>query len=98
MDCSELFIKWAYGRGRYIYRQHDTPEELFLIESGIVSVEIDCSIVKELGDREYFGHDTVCFDSPRSESIRVVSPEVVVFAIRKDKIMPIIQERMSDYK
>lgn len=97
-SCIQHFTKWVYGSGRYIYRQHDVPQDIFLISKGSVNVEINCSIAKSYGEREYFGHETVCFDSPRSESIRVITDEIIVFAIRKENIMPIIQERMEDYK
>jgi serine/threonine protein kinase/CRP-like cAMP-binding protein len=97
-ECLPYFQKWVYSCGRYIYRQHDIPSNMFLIGSGSVSVEIDCSIVKSMGEGEYFGHDTVCFDSPRSESIRVITGEITVFSIGKEQVMPVVQSRMQDYK
>jgi CRP-like cAMP-binding protein len=71
---------------------------MFLIQAGSVSVEIDCSIVKSLGEREYFGHETVCFASPRSESIRVITTEARVFSLPGSVIIKAVKARMEHYR
>jgi len=47
-DCVQYFTKWKYNKDTYIYRQHDPPDSLFLIGTGIVAIEIDCNPVKKL--------------------------------------------------
>lgn len=71
---------------------------MFLLQSGSVSVEIDCSIIKSFGEREYFGHETVFFATPRSESIRAITPEAKMFSLPGSVIMKALKEKMEFYR
>ena len=92
--CLEGFQKWKYGKGAFVIRQHNTPENLYIVLEGSVSKEIDCCVVGCYSEGEYFGEQSACYGSPHSCTIRVSSHTCTLLSLASGSFLPILQSAM----
>ena len=71
----KLFLIETYPAGWTVFRQGDPADSAFFIRSGEVEVidEDSGSILRSLGQGDYFGEIALIADAPRSATIRTVS-------------------------
>jgi len=90
---------WNFPAGRYIIKEGEIGEMLFIIEKGM------CDACKCLNDQEvvltqlkkgaFFGELAVMFDMPRTASVRAATPVTALSLTREDLTSVIGEDKIS---
>ena len=62
----------------YIFKQGEKGNKAYLLLDGRVAIEVDGKKVSEISEMEIFGEMSLILKKPRSASIRVLKPSVVL--------------------
>lgn len=89
-------IRRSYGRGESIFHQGDPGEALFVIEDGIVKIDLlseegDEMVLATLGTADTFGELALIDGGPRSASARSMEP-TTVFALPRESFLRAVRE------
>ena len=71
-------LKQKFLPDEYIFRQGEKGDKAYLLLDGRVAIEVDDKKVSEISEMEIFGEKSLVLDKPRSASIRVLRPSVVL--------------------
>ena len=71
-------LKQKFLPDEYIFRQGEKGDKAYLLLDGRVAIEVDDKKVSEISEMEIFGEMSLVLDKPRSASIRVLRPSVVL--------------------
>ena len=80
-------LKQKFLPDEYIFRQGDKGDKACLLLDGRVAIEVNDKKVSEISEMEIFGEMSLILKKPRSASIRVLKPSVV---------LPIDQKILND--
>lgn len=72
-------------RGMLLTEQGAPGDELYIVLDGVLSVEVDGSVVAQVGPGAVFGERAILEGSPRTASLRAVTP-VRVAVVRGDQV------------
>jgi CRP-like cAMP-binding protein len=75
---AEILEKTEVISGQVIFRQGESGDRFYIIESGKVSVQIDGQECAILGTGEYFGEIALLMDMPRTASIIAIHPTILL--------------------
>jgi len=76
-----------YGKGEVLFRQHDTGDELFLIQSGTVDIAVmnghrTEKTIASVGAGSFVGERSLLTGEPRSATVRAAA-DAIVFVVDK---------------
>lgn len=71
-------LKQKYLPDEYVFKQGETGKDAFLLLDGRVAVEVDGKKVAEISEMEIFGEMSLILSKPRTASIRVLKPSIVL--------------------
>ena len=80
-------LKQKFLPDEYIFKQGEKGNKAYLLLDGRVAIEVDDKKVSEISEMEIFGEMSLILKKPRSASIRVLKPSVV---------LPIDEKILSD--
>ncbi|MBN2306876.1 cyclic nucleotide-binding domain-containing protein [Candidatus Peregrinibacteria bacterium] len=86
----------TYKKDDIILNQNEEADGMYVINSGQVAVEIDGDYVTTLKDGDFFGEIALMLHEPRSATIRVISDELSVQFISKEKFEEIKESLDQD--
>ena len=75
----------SYRKGDVILRQNEEADGMYIINNGNVSVDIDDDYITTLGPGDFFGEIALMLHEPRTATIKVISDELIVQFISKEK-------------
>ncbi len=68
----------------YIYKQYDSASNFYIIAEGKVFVELNSMGLKPLSRGEYFGLESIIYDSEQGESVKVKSVSAILYVISRE--------------
>jgi len=71
-------LKQKFLPDEYIFKQGENGSSAFLLLDGRVGVEVDGKKVAEISEMEIFGEMSLILSKPRTASIRVLKPSIVL--------------------
>ena len=71
-------FKQKFLPDEYIFRQGEKGNKAYLLLDGRVGIEVDGKKVSEISEMEIFGEMSLILKKPRTASIRVLKPSVVL--------------------
>jgi CRP-like cAMP-binding protein len=71
-------LKKKFLPDEYIFKQGEKGNKAYLLLDGRVAIEVDGKKVSEISEMEIFGEMSLILKKPRSASIRVLKPSVVL--------------------
>ena len=71
-------LKQKFLPDEYIFKQGEKGNKAYLLLDGRVAIEVDGKKVSEISEMEIFGEMSLILKKPRSASIRVLKPSVVL--------------------
>ena len=74
----EESLKQKFLPDEYIFKQGDKGNQAFLLLDGRVAIEVNGKKVSEISEMEIFGEMSLILNKPRSASIRVLKPSIVL--------------------
>ena len=74
----------SFDANEYIIRQGEVGKKLFMLIRGGAVVEIDGTIVSQIGHREYFGEIAIMGNTTRTASIRTTQPTTALSISKKE--------------
>lgn len=93
---SSKLVKEDYEENKYIFREGDVGECLYLIKDGEVSIiNKDNVIIRNMKKAEYFGHQSLLMDIPRTKTV-MTKTKCTLFSISLEYIKQIFGERFKD--
>jgi len=90
------FVLQRYRQGAPIIKQDEVGSAFFVIASGEVSVKIDGTQVRKLGENMYFGERALLFDEPRTATVEVLSNEAELWSVEKSTFSKIVKGNMQE--
>ena len=80
-------LKQKFLPDEYIFKQGDKGDKAYLLLDGRIAIEVNGKKVSEISEMEIFGEMSLVLNKPRSASIRVLKPSIV---------LPIDQKILND--
>ena len=80
-------LKQKFLPDEYIFRQGENGNKAYLLLDGRIAIEVNGKKVSEISEMEIFGEMSLILKKPRSASIRVLKPSIV---------LPIDEKILSD--
>ena len=71
-------LKQKFLPDEYIFKQGEKGNEAFLLLDGRIAIEVNGKKVSEISEMEIFGEMSLILNKPRSASIRVLKPSIVL--------------------
>tara|TARA_A100000164_G_scaffold328743_1_gene316050 strand:- start:1452 stop:1811 length:360 start_codon:yes stop_codon:yes gene_type:complete len=71
-------LKQKYLPDEYIFRQGEKGDKAYLLLDGRVAIEVNNKKVAEISEMEIFGEMSLILNKPRTASIRVLKPTIVL--------------------
>jgi len=71
-------LKQKFLPDEYIFRQGEKGDKAYLLLDGRVAIEVNDKKVSEISEMEIFGEMSLILKKPRSASIKVLKPSVVL--------------------
>ena len=71
-------LKQKFLPDEYIFKQGEKGDKAYLLLDGRVAIEVNDKKVSEISEMEIFGEMSLILKKPRSASIRVLKPSVVL--------------------
>ena len=75
-----MFMK-KYSLGEYVMNQGDQGDNFYVIESGIVEVEVNNKPVSQITQGGYFGELALIYGTPRAASIKCKSDQLILWGL-----------------
>ena len=94
-------LKQKFLPDEYIFKQGEKGNEAYLLLDGRVAVEVDGKKVSEISEMEIFGEMSLILNKPRTASVRVLKPSIVLPINQKilgellDKSPPIVKSMVK---
>jgi len=73
----------------YIYKQYDPPSNFYIVAEGKLFVELNCMGLKPLSRGDYFGLESIIYDSDQGESVKVKSMSAILYEINREEIIKV---------
>ena len=80
-------LKQKFLPDEYIFKQGEKGNKAYLLLDGRIAIEVNGKKVSEISEMEIFGEMSLILKKPRSASIRVLKPSIV---------LPIDEKILSD--
>ena len=80
-------LKQKFLPDEYIFKQGETGNKAYLLLDGRIAIEVNGKKVSEISEMEIFGEMSLVLKKPRTASIRVLKPSIV---------LPIDEKVLSD--
>ena len=80
-------LKQKFLPDEYIFKQGENGNKAYLLLDGRIAIEVNGKKVSEISEMEIFGEMSLILKKPRSASIRVLKPSIV---------LPIDEKILSD--
>ena len=80
-------LKQKFLPDEYIFKQGESGNKAYLLLDGRIAIEVNGKKVSEISEMEIFGEMSLILKKPRSASIRVLKPSIV---------LPIDEKVLSD--
>ena len=80
-------LKQKFLPDEYIFKQGESGNKAYLLLDGRIAIEVNGKKVSEISEMEIFGEMSLILKKPRSASIRVLKPSIV---------LPIDEKILSD--
>ena len=80
-------LKQKFLPDEYIFKQGESSNKAYLLLDGRIAIEVNGKKVSEISEMEIFGEMSLILKKPRSASIRVLKPSIV---------LPIDEKILSD--
>ena len=74
----EESLKQKFLPDEYIFKQGEKGNKAYLLLDGRVAIEVNGKKVSEISEMEIFGEMSLILNKPRSASIRVLKPSIVL--------------------
>ena len=71
-------LKQKFLPDEYIFRQGENGNKAYLLLDGRIAIEVNGKKVSEISEMEIFGEMSLILKKPRSASIRVLKPSIVL--------------------
>ena len=71
-------LKQKFLPDEYIFKQGEKGNKAFLLLDGRVAIEINGKKVSEISEMEIFGEMSLILKKPRTASVRVLKPSIVL--------------------
>ena len=71
-------LKQKFLPDEYIFKQGESGNKAYLLLDGRIAIEVNGKKVSEISEMEIFGEMSLILKKPRSASIRVLKPSVVL--------------------
>tara|TARA_X000000950_G_scaffold208683_1_gene250939 strand:+ start:2210 stop:2566 length:357 start_codon:yes stop_codon:yes gene_type:complete len=71
-------LKQKFLPDEYIFKQGEKGNEAYLLLDGRIAIEVNGKKVSEISEMEIFGEMSLILNKPRSASIRVLKPSIVL--------------------
>ena len=71
-------LKQKFLPDEYIFKQGEKGNKAYLLLDGRVGIEVDGKKVSEISEMEIFGEMSLILKKPRTASIRVLKPSIVL--------------------
>ena len=74
----EESLKQKFLPDEYIFMQGERGNQAYLLLDGRVAIEVDGKKVSEISEMEIFGEMSLILKKPRTASVRVLKPSIVL--------------------
>ena len=71
-------LKQKFLPDEYIFNQGETGNKAYLLLDGRVAIEVNGKKVSEISEMEIFGEMSLILNKPRTASVRVLKPSIVL--------------------
>jgi CRP-like cAMP-binding protein len=71
-------LKQKFLPDEYIFRQGEKGDKAYLLLDGRIAIEVNNEKVSEISEMEIFGEMSLILKKPRTASIRVLKPSIVL--------------------
>ena len=71
-------LKQKFLPDEYIFKQGEKGNEAYLLLDGRVAIEVNGKKVSEISEMEIFGEMSLILKKPRTASVRVLKPSIVL--------------------
>tara|TARA_B100001741_G_scaffold275297_1_gene245511 strand:+ start:123 stop:482 length:360 start_codon:yes stop_codon:yes gene_type:complete len=71
-------LKQKFLPDEYIFEQGEKGDKAYLLLDGRIAIEVNGKKVSEISEMEIFGEMSLILNKPRSASIRVLKPSIVL--------------------
>ena len=71
-------LKQKFLPDEYIFKQGEKGNEAYLLLDGRVAIEVNGKKVSEISEMEIFGEMSLILHKPRTASVRVLKPSIVL--------------------
>ncbi len=94
-------LKQKFLPDEYIFKQGEKGNKAYLLLDGRVAIEVDGKKVSEISEMEIFGEMSLILNKPRTASVRVLRPSIVLPVDEKilgdllDKSPPIVKSMVK---
>ena len=94
-------LKQKFLPDEYIFNQGERGNEAYLLLDGRVAIEVDGKKVSEISEMEIFGEMSLILKKPRTASVRVLKPSIVlpinekILADLLEKCPPIVKSMVK---
>lgn len=80
-DIFDAMFMRRYSYSEYVMNQGDQGDNFYVIESGIVEVEVNNKVVSQITQGGYFGELALIYGTPRAASIKCKSDLLVLWGL-----------------
>ena len=94
-------LKQKFLPDEYIFKQGEKGNKAYLLLDGRIAIEVNGKKVSEISEMEIFGEMSLILKKPRSASIRVLKPSIVlpidekILAELLEKCPPIVKSMVK---
>ena len=94
-------LKQKFLPDEYIFKQGEKGNKAFLLLDGRIAIEVNGEKVSEISEMEIFGEMSLILKKPRSASVRVLKPSIVlpidekILADLLEKCPPIVKSMVK---
>ena len=94
-------LKQKFLPDEYIFKQGEKGDQAYLLLDGRVAIEVNGKKVSEISEMEIFGEMSLILKKPRTASVRVLKPSIVLPINEKilgellDKSPPIVKSMVK---
>ena len=71
-------LKQKFLPDEYIFKQGEKGDKAYLLLDGRIAIEVNNQKVSEISEMEIFGEMSLILKKPRTASIRVLKPSIVL--------------------
>ena len=71
-------LKQKFLPDEYIFKQGEKGDQAYLLLDGRVAIEVNGKKVSEISEMEIFGEMSLILKKPRTASVRVLKPSIVL--------------------